>query len=77
MYSKKLEKRAKKLFDVAAGVKIAGVAGTSPALMSKVKTGSSFLPARFIPALVAEYENKGITTAYLYTLTAKWSNEHD
>ena len=76
MHCKKLQNRGKKLFKIASLRKIGSAAGVSADFIGKVKNGISYLPPKYIPALVAAYESNGITEGYLYTLTAQWAKDN-
>ena len=71
MKSKQLEMHGRKLFKLDAGNKIADVMGCRHPFLSQIKNGRSYLPAKYIPALVEAYGDKGITEEYLMRMTKK------
>ena len=69
MKSRQLEVHGRKLFKLDTGNKIASVMGCRSPFVSQIKSGRSYLPAKYIPALAAEYGDKGITEEYLIRMT--------
>ena len=69
MKRKQLVAHGRKLFKLDSNRKMAAVMGCGEPFLSQIKYGRSYLPAKYIPALVEEYGDKGITEDYLFRMT--------